>query len=104
MKEGCNAKVTATNNEELTAELKGQTSVWVSVKGNKEEIKINDVLYVPNLIANLFSVNKIVQKGHKVTFNRRGCIIRDKNGNIMATATAKDGIYELDEQRSSTVQ
>jgi hypothetical protein len=58
-------------------------------------IKAKDVLYVPEITANLLSVSKIVKNGHKVTFNTNGCKITHTSGNIIATATEEGGIYKL---------
>lgn len=43
----------------------------------EKEIEINNVLHVPDLVANLLSVQKIVEKGNNVSFDKNGCVIRN---------------------------
>ena len=43
-----------------------------------------DVLYVPQLVNNFFSVTAATLKGHEVTFQRCRCTI-SRNGQLIAT-------------------
>lgn len=55
-----NAKMNVRNVGSLTLNL------------NKNNIEVKDV-FVPELVANLLSVNKIVENGNSVLFNKNGC-------------------------------
>ena len=57
--------------------------------------KLNDVLYVPELTYNLLSVSKAVEKGITVTFNERGCVIKDTNQRLITVATKVSNLYHL---------
>lgn len=63
---------------------------------------ICDVIHVPQLTTNLLSVSKMTQKGLEVHFDSETCTIFDKNSDVVATATAVNGVYELDIFSGST--
>lgn len=49
----------------MTVECMGNTTLNLN-----EKISVNEVLYVPDLVANLLSVYKIFEKGNTVVFNK----------------------------------
>lgn len=66
-------------------------------KNNKQtEIVINNVHYVPNIVANLLSVSQMATIDHSVLFTRKGCKIFDSDWNVVATASLVNGLYKLD--------
>ena len=67
-------------------------------------VNMYDVLYVPKLSGNLFSVGAAVRKGNTVKFNKSRCYIRGKDGDLCGMGTQRaDGIYQLDVEGSSSV-
>lgn len=79
------------------AEIKGTGSGVVKfVNGaNKDiNIKIDNVLFVPNLEVNLLSVRKLTAKGFKVLFKDNVCDIVEGQ-KVRATAKQVAGLYEL---------
>ena len=53
-------------------------------------------MYVPDLMANLLSVNKIVEKDNTVIFNKdNGCTIYNKLDDIVANCVPRDGVYKF---------
>ena len=54
------------------------------------------VLYVPQLICNLFSVRAASSKGNFVKFGHSRCWIRDSNGKLTGMGTMVDKLYQLD--------
>lgn len=67
-----------------------------------KNVTMFDVLYVPKLSGNLFSVGAAVKKGNTVQFKKSRCYIRDKNGNLRGMGTQRsDGLYQLDVEGSS---
>lgn len=58
------------------------------------EVTIEDVLWLPELEANLISISKLAQKGLVVTFASGGANI-SKNGKIVATAKLINGLYKM---------
>lgn len=90
----CNKTITAANCSEMHAMAIGTAEVEMTVSGNKERIKVENVLYVPGLAANFLSVEKIARKGYRVVITQHGCRIFDTEGALMATARA-EGVYKL---------
>jgi hypothetical protein len=41
---------------------------------------ISDVLYIPEIDQNLFSVGQLIEKGYKVVFEDKSCLIKDADG------------------------
>ena len=55
-----------------------------------------DVLYVPKLTCNLFSVQAAVAKGNAVEFGPNDCCIWDENGTLRGKGSLADKLYQLD--------
>jgi hypothetical protein len=55
-----------------------------------------DVLYVPRLSCNLFSVKAAAQRGKRIKFGHHRCWIDGPNGDLCAKGTLKDKFYRLD--------
>lgn len=84
------------------ANFKGIGEVIVNLNDNEEKI-ITDVMYVPDIAANLLSVSKLTEKGWIVVFDNEKCRIYNKDeckiqGKYKVSATKIDGIYRLDQQ------
>ena len=62
-------------------EVIGMSSIFVEaiVKGNINQICIKDVVHVPKLHVNLFSVSKLMSNGLKVQSNLNECIVKSYN-------------------------
>ena len=61
-----------------------------------------DVLYVPKLTCNLFSVRAAVSKGNAVEFDLQKCCIRDEYGKLRGMGSLVDKLYQLDCQVAIT--
>ena len=61
-----------------------------------------DVLYVPKLTCNLFSVRAAVAKGNAVEFGPNDCCIWDENGSLRGKGSLADKLYQLDCQVVTT--
>jgi hypothetical protein len=92
--------IISANNAKLVVKNAGE----VLMQTNKSEIKIDDVLYVPNLAANLLSVNKIVKKGNSVVFDKNGCTIMNGENDIVACCKPENGVYKLNGKCFATVR
>ena len=55
-----------------------------------------DVLYVPKLTCNLFSVKLAVATGNTVEFGPQKCCIWDENGKLRGIGSLADKLYQLD--------
>ena len=76
---------------------KGSVKLRVKVGRDKQRnVTVNDVLHVPNLNANLFSVKAATQRGFVVQFGHTRCWLKDKYGIVHAMGTIKNKLYYLD--------
>ena len=57
---------------------------------------MTDVLYVPKLTNNLFSVHTATSKGNTVSFKHKDCCIRNKNRKVIGTGSSLGKLYKLD--------
>ena len=57
---------------------------------------MTDVLYVPKLTNNLFSVHSATSKGNTVSFKHKDCCICNKNGKVIGTGSSLGKLYKLD--------
>lgn len=55
-----------------------------------------NVLYMPKLTCNLFSVRAAVAKGNAIEFGPKQCCIWDENGKLRGMGSLADKIYQLD--------
>jgi len=74
--------------------VKGKGSVSIeSAFGTKV---ITDVLYVPNIDQNLLSVGQLLEKGYKVCFENKSCVIMDAKGLELFKIKMRKKIFALD--------
>lgn len=69
------------------------------IKLNNNDIEVKNVLHVPDLVANLLSVNKIVENGNSVIFNEKGCIIKNNKNETLAICKPENGVYKFQENK-----
>ncbi|CAB0002598.1 unnamed protein product, partial [Nesidiocoris tenuis] len=90
-------QIIVANNEKLDVEGIGTASVTLSYQDTRD---VSDVMYIPNLAANLLSVNALVKNGFGVAFDINGCRIFDTEdfhveGEPIAIASNVDGLFKL---------
>lgn len=90
--------ITSANNAKLQTKGMGKAKLTV----NSNEIDINEVLHVPDLVANLLSVSKIVDKGNTVIFDRNGCTIKNDRNEAIANCKPKNGVYKFTNEINET--
>ena len=83
----------------------GKVSMKMSFKMSKaKNVTMYDVLYVPKLSGNLFSVGAATKRGITVQFKKSRCYIRGTGGTLQGMGTWRaDGLYQLDVEGSSSV-
>eukprot|EP00794_Sanderia_malayensis_P021073 gene21073-23127_t len=64
--------------------------------GQYKPVELSDVLYVPSLAKNLFSVRAVVDKDHRVILKNDQCIILNKSGNVMGSGKKDGKLFILD--------
>ena len=80
----------------------GTVQLKVCVNGESKEAVLKNVLYVPALGANLFSVRVLTQKDCNVNFSGNFCEIVNKGGVILAKGTLHGKLYKLDCETSGS--
>ncbi|UYV63078.1 hypothetical protein LAZ67_2003065 [Cordylochernes scorpioides] len=78
-----------------TTEAKGYGHIFLqtSIHNESIEIKLNNVLYVPNMRRNLLSVSKIEENGNRVTFRNMVARVFNPENRIIAEATSVNDLY-----------
>jgi transposase InsO family protein len=99
--------VTCANNEKLHCE--GVDKAIVMLHDKPGERAINNVAYVPNLAANLLSINILAKRGLTTIFSKKGChMYKNKDvkidGVVFASASEECGTYHLNCNLKATVE
>ncbi|KAL4353109.1 hypothetical protein GQ457_06G015700 [Hibiscus cannabinus] len=68
----------------------------VAIEGHTGLKFISDVLYVPEINQNLLSVAQLLEKGYKVLFEDKKCIIKDAKNKDVFNIHMKDKSFALD--------
>ena len=81
----------------LKAEASGTITLEVDKSDRKQKTcTLKDVLYVPDLSYNLFSVSRATKAGKTVDFSEAGCEIVDGSQRLIATGSREGCLYFLD--------
>lgn len=91
----CNDHINTAGEEKIQVKGVGFVNLNAKVKGNTVDLDVNNVLYVPDLSTNLFSVSQMTAKGNKVIFEGSSCIILNPKGQVLAKAEVQGGLYKL---------
>lgn len=84
------------NNHRINVFCVGDLKQSVHAAGEKREIDIKDVQYVPDMCVNLLSVSQMAKKNNEIVFNKHGCTIYNANREVIATGSLVDNMYKLD--------
>ena len=79
------------NGEHLEVKRKGTIAI-TSYEGTKF---ISDVLFVPKIDQNLLSVGQLLDKGYKVLFENKPCLIKDASGKDLFNVKMKGKSFAL---------
>ena len=76
----------------------GKGNIWLDVKTGNEykPARLVDVLYVPDLAKNLFSVSAAAKRGYSIELHQSGCVILDKFQKISGSGKLQNNLYVLD--------
>lgn len=88
-------KLNLANSAHANIEGLGNVSFEACASGERKAIELSDTLFVPDLRANLISVGKITDKGHKVVFSRTKAEVVDRADKVLLTAKREGGLYYL---------
>lgn len=88
-------EISTANNSKMKVCGVGDIELCVR-SGNKTQcINVQNVLYIPDITANLLSVSCIVDQQNHVKFAENGCYIYDKFGVMIASAPRENNLYRL---------
>lgn len=88
-------EIVVANGQKLLAEFCGDVEMYLMVNGKRRKCKAHDVLYLPDLSCNLFSVKRVTRAGFTVSFANDKAEI-SQEGTIYAVGWLKGKLYELD--------
>jgi hypothetical protein len=80
------------NGEHIPVKGKGTVAI-TSYSSTKN---LTDVLYVPEINQNLLNVGQLLEKGFKVIFEDKNCIIKDPTGQEMFKVKMKSKSFSFD--------
>ena len=73
----------------------GDVNVNMKFEGLNKQATLYNVLYVPKLTHNLFSVQAAASKGNTVQFSRTQCLIWDETGKVRGMGSLMGKLYQL---------
>ena len=73
----------------------GKVTLMVKITGGTQKCSLNEVLYVPDLAYNLFSISKSTAAGKTAVFDGRNFEIRMDDGRVVATGSRHGSLYHL---------
>lgn len=85
----------AKNGVSITATKIGTISGTVDVDGKMNDCTIKNVLFIPNLMCNLFSVRRLEEAGLKTVFEN-GIVKVMKDGKLVIKGVRRGKLYEFD--------
>ena len=90
-------KVCLGDGRTVQAFAKGNTHFTMVFKMSKaKKVTMHNVLYVPKLGCNLFTVRATAAKGNTMNFGNTSRWIRDRNGKLLGMGSLADKLYYLD--------
>ena len=86
--------VTIADGKTLKANGRGNVKIFIDNGKNKVEVRLEDVLWVPELDGNLVSFNKLVRNGYIVEFRDDKCFLL-KDGQKMKIGKFDSKLYRI---------
>ena len=93
-------RIAVANKSVLTTRLSGTVDLLISVGDKRCRVSFSNVLFVPDMSANLLSVPAMDRAGLSVTIGAGVCTIRNPDGEMIARAArcGRNNLYKLDVQ------
>lgn len=80
-------EIITANNGIMSIECAGEVSEKIIVDKESRNLTIKNVLYVPDIVANLLSVGEIVKNDNVIIFSKNGCKVYDSSRKVIATGS-----------------
>ena len=87
--------VKTADNNILSAEGIGMVTVLEEINGQCLERKLREVLYVPGLRRNLFSISKITDRSFSFHMFQYRCAVCDRGGKLTSVGVRYDNLYRM---------
>ena len=87
---------TAKKGVNLVAKQRGEINVYSFVDGKKIEIRMENVLFVPELTLNLMSLRRLENSDKKVVFHKGKVTVEDADQGVVATGKQVGVLYAMD--------
>lgn len=82
-------------NKKLPVKCSGDIEMRTVVGKEYFDVLVQNVLYVPEITANLLSMSQLINNGNVVKFEHNSCRIYHSGNRLVATADLIDGVYKL---------
>jgi hypothetical protein len=74
---------------------KGNMDVTMEIGENVVRKTFIDVLHVPRIVKNLFSMSKVISQGHMFEFWNKSCTLKNKNNHVVGEGIHENRFYKL---------
>jgi hypothetical protein len=91
-----NKKITGIGNNAIEALGRGTIEIISRVKDKNITVTLNDVLYAPKAVNNLFSISRLDEHGGRAHIHKGKIALYNKNHCVIATGKRVDRLYLLD--------
>jgi len=81
------------NNASTEIKARGTAIFSTDVLEKQNNIRLKDILHVPDLRTNLISVSKITDNGYDVIFKKENATVIDRNGDVKLIAKRRGELY-----------
>lgn len=88
-------RILVANSDAVTVRSTGKVNITTNIGTDEHLIQVRNVLYIPEVAANLLSVSQLTKNGCRVEFTCNGCNIYNCNNDLIATATLVNNMYKL---------
>lgn len=89
-------KIMVANNDAVSVQNMGKVNIQTNVCKDVHQIQVRNVLFIPELSANLLSVCQLTKNGCKLEFTDEGCNIYNTKRVLIATAKLSNNMYRLE--------
>ncbi|KAA5587855.1 hypothetical protein F3H15_36800, partial [Pseudomonas aeruginosa] len=76
-------EIIVANNMTVPVVCAGNSQITTVVNNPQFDIKVNNILYIPNLTTNLLSVSQLIARGNKVSFKSDVCYIHNQRNELI---------------------
>lgn len=101
-----NSTIKVDDGRELRVVWKGTVNlVVVNTSNGRMHLKIEDVLYVPDIKLNIIYISKLSSREYKVIFHKQKCVIKVNNNMVIEEESSRENnnLFEVRIYNNATV-